>query len=151
GPGSFEEILDDLRADFAGDISIVVPRGVTWSLPAYELALLTASWSGASDVAVSVVTHEAAPLDIFGDAAATAVADVLRRADVDVVTGGIADVAHDGLVREGAHWLPSDRVVSLPVPIGPRLRGVPSTEAGYLDCDQHGRLRSVLGVWGAGD
>src|SRR5436190_199146 len=66
GPGSFEDVLDDLRSDFAGDVAIVVPRGVSWSLPAYELALMTASWSDARGVAVRVVTHEQAPLDIFG-------------------------------------------------------------------------------------
>jgi sulfide:quinone oxidoreductase len=41
--------------------------------------------------------------------------------------------------------------VSLPVPVGPRLHGVPSTPDGYLDCDQHGRLRSAPAVWAAGD
>jgi sulfide:quinone oxidoreductase len=29
--------------------------------------------------------------------------------------------------------------------------GVPSTPDGYLDCDQHGRVRSTPGVWAAGD
>src|SRR6476659_5326653 len=67
-PATFEEVLDDLRRDFAEDITIVVPAGVTWSLPAYELALMTAAWN--SDVDVRIVTHEAAPLEIFGEEAA---------------------------------------------------------------------------------
>jgi len=67
------------------------------------------------------------------------------------VAGVTPDVPRDGLVRAGDHWLPASRIVSLPVPVGPRLHGVPCTVEGYLDCDQHGRLRSVPGVWGAGD
>jgi sulfide:quinone oxidoreductase len=149
GPGSFEEILDDLRGDFAGDVTIVVPRGVLWSLPAYELALMTASWNDA--VGVRVVTHESGPLDIFGTDASGAVARALSDAGVTVITGVTADVAQDGLVRAGDHWLPAARVVSLPVPVGPRLHGVPATADGYLDCDQHGRVRGVPGVWAAGD
>jgi sulfide:quinone oxidoreductase len=151
GPGTYEAILDDVRADFAGDVSIVVPRGVRWALPGYELALMTASWSEGRDVAVRVVTHEAGPLDSFGMEAAAAVAGVLADSGVQLIAGVVPDVAQDGLVRAGDHWLPSDRVVSLPVPVGPRLHGVPATEDGYLDCDQHGRLRGVPGVWGAGD
>jgi sulfide:quinone oxidoreductase len=151
GPGSFEEILDDLRTNFARDVTIVVPRGVLWSLAAYELALMTAGWSDAGDLAVRVVTHEASPLDIFGPEASDVVADVLARAGVEVIAGVDADVPQDGLVRAGSHWLPASRIVSLSLPVGPRLHGVPSTGAGYLDCDQHGRLRSVPAVWAAGD
>ena len=149
GPGLFEEILDDVRGDFAGDVTIVVPRGVLWSLPAYELALMTASWS--DDVSVRIVTHEAGPLDIFGTEAAAAVAGVLRDAGVELVSGVAPDVPQDGLVWAAEHWMPAARVVSLPVPVGPRLRGVPCTADGFLDCDQHGRVRGVPGVWGAGD
>jgi sulfide:quinone oxidoreductase len=148
-PASFEEILDDLRADFAGDLTIVVPAGVTWSLAAYELALMTAKWN--LHVAVRVVTHEVLPLEVFGAEAASAVGDVLERAGVELVTGVEPDVPQDGLVRAGDRWLRAGRVVSLPVPVGPRLIGVPSTADGYLDCDQHGRLRTVPGVWAAGD
>jgi sulfide:quinone oxidoreductase len=148
-PAAFEEILDDLRSDFAGDIAIVVPRGVTWSLAAYELALMTAAWS--ENVAVRVVTHETGPLEIFGPQASAAVADVLRRAGVEVIAAVDPDVPADGLVRAGNRWLKASRVVSLPVPVGPRLHGVPSTPDGYLDCDQHGRLRSTPAIWAAGD
>src|SRR3954452_12350444 len=150
-PSSYEEILDDLRTHLAGDVAVVVPPGVSWSLPAYELALLTAAWSGERDITVHVVTHEAAPLDMFGPAASRATSDVLRRAGVEVVLGVAADLPQDATKRAGDHWLAASRIVSLPISVGPRLKGVPSTATGYLDCDQHGRLRSVPGVWAAGD
>src|SRR4051794_8134226 len=94
-PSSYEEILDDLRTHLAGDVAVVVPPGVSWSLPAYELALMTAAWSGERDITVRVVTHEAAPLDMFGAAASRATADVLRLAGVEVVLGVAADVPQD--------------------------------------------------------
>ena len=148
-PGSFEEVLDDLRTNFADDVTVVVPPGVTWSLPAYELALMTAAWR--SDVVVRVVTHEAAPLEVFGEDAAAVVADVLRRAGVELVTGVRADVPQEGVVRAGERLFSTARVVSLPVPVGPRLHGMPCTADGYLSCDQHGRVHSANAVWAAGD
>jgi sulfide:quinone oxidoreductase len=111
-------------------VTLAVPRGVRWSLPAYELALRTGA---------RVVTHEARPLDIFGPEAARVVGDVLRRAGVAVQTGVTAGVAA------------GPGVISLPVPRGPRVHGLPSTADGYLDCDQHGRVRTVPAVWAAGD
>jgi sulfide:quinone oxidoreductase len=149
GPGSLDEVLDDLRTNFADDVTIIVPEGATWSLAAYELALMTATWN--SSVAVRLVTHEPAPLAIFGEQASAAVADVLEQAKVELVAGVTTDVLQDGVVRAGEHWISTGRVVSLPVPVGPRLHGVPSTPDGYLDCDQHGRLRSAPAVWAAGD
>jgi sulfide:quinone oxidoreductase len=110
--------------------TIVVPPGVLWSLPAYELALRTGA---------RVVTHEARPLDIFGLEAARVVADTLRRAGVAVQSGVAAAVPA------------APGVISLPVPRGPRVHGLPSTADGYLDCDQHGRVRTIRAVWAAGD
>ena len=148
-PGSYEEILRDLQDDFAEDVTVVVPRGATWSLAAYELALMTAACNPA--ISVRVVTHETTPLEIFGNEAARVVTGVLQRANVELVSGVIADVPQDNVVRAGPRILRTARVVSLPVPLGPRLHGVPSTADGYLSCDQHGRLRSAPAVWGAGD
>jgi len=148
-PASFEEVLEDLRADFTGDVTVVVPEGVLWSLAAYELALMTAAWN--RNVVVRLVTHEARPLEIFGPEAAGAVADVLDREGVELVAGVTPDVPDEGLVRAGDRWLRAGRVVSLPVAVGPRLIGVPATAGGYLDCDQHGRVRTVPGLWAAGD
>jgi sulfide:quinone oxidoreductase len=150
-PKSYDEVLRDLRGNLADDVTVVVPEGVLWSLPAYELALMTAAWGQAGGAGVRIVTGEERPLAIFGGDASDEVADRLAEAGVTVITGAVPDVPQDGLVHTGAHWLSTARVVSLPIPLGPRLRGVPCTEAGYLDCDQHGRLRSVPDVWAAGD
>lgn len=150
-PGSFDEILGDLRDRLAGDVTFVVPAGVRWTLPAYELALMTAEWNADADIAVRVVTHEAGPVEVFGPRASEVVADELERTGVTLAANVAADVPGDGLVHTSAHWLPASRVVSLAVPAGPRLRGVPGTESGYLPCDKHGRLQGAPDVWAAGD
>jgi sulfide:quinone oxidoreductase len=150
-PKSYDEVLGDLRDNLAADVTVVVPDGVLWSLPAYELALMTAAWGQPGGASVRIVTGEESPLAIFGREASDAVAARLAAAGVSVTTCAVPDVPQDGLVHTGVHWLATSRVVSLPVPVGPRLTGVPCTQAGYLDCDQHGRLRSVPDVWAAGD
>src|SRR5436190_4129756 len=40
----FDDVLADLRAGLAERVAIVVPRGCSWTLPAYELALMTAAF-----------------------------------------------------------------------------------------------------------
>jgi sulfide:quinone oxidoreductase len=46
-PEAFDEVLADLRAELAEEIAMVVPPGATWTLPAYELALMLAAFGEA--------------------------------------------------------------------------------------------------------
>src|SRR3954452_4625674 len=43
-PEDFDEALADLGEGLAPHVAVVVPDGVVWTLPAYEVALLTAAW-----------------------------------------------------------------------------------------------------------
>jgi hypothetical protein len=65
-----------------------VPPGANWSLPAYDLALMTA-WDardmGQDDVEITVYTHEPAPLGLYG-----AEASAVLRADLEAA--GVRDV-----------------------------------------------------------
>jgi sulfide:quinone oxidoreductase len=135
-----DEIPGEVSHNLAGDVTIVVPAGVVWSLPAYELALMTAAWGKADEVRVRIVSNEERPLAVFGHEASGVVSRELAEAGVAFTRGTLDDVPPA-----------AGRTVSLPVPVGPRLSGVPCTGAGYLACDQHGRLRSVPDVWAAGD
>ena len=50
-------------------VAFVIPWGAVWSLPAYELALLTAIHVRARDVQgveLTLVTPEVEPLQLFG-------------------------------------------------------------------------------------
>src|SRR6185295_7571182 len=75
GPGDTETIewvLDEAARGHDSRIAIAVPTGTTWTLPAYELAIMTAAaleLHGAADAVVRLVTPEREPLWIFGEVA----------------------------------------------------------------------------------
>ena len=90
---SYGGLLRDLEEGYAKRLAIVVPPGAVWPLPAYELALMTAGEAremGQSDVRITVVTPEHAPLSLFGDQASQAVAAELRWAGLALVPGVVA-------------------------------------------------------------
>jgi sulfide:quinone oxidoreductase len=95
----FGELLNTLGRRGMNRIAFAVPRTVTWSIAAYELAFLTASECRArrlDGVEVVLVTHEAAPLDLFGGAASNLVASHLREAGVSVRTSAVAERFEEG-------------------------------------------------------
>ena len=64
-------------------IVFTMASGVAWTLPLYELAIMTAIElrdRGADDVAIRIVSPEAAPLQLFGGAASAATAPAAARA-----------------------------------------------------------------------
>lgn len=138
-------LLRDLEEGYTRSVAFVVPPGVAWPLPAYELALMTA-WDardmGRDDVEVTVHTHEPAPLAVFGSAAASALEADLADAGVRVVT--------DERVTDGAAS-GAQRVVALPVAVPNRPDGLPSGPGGFVPVDRHGRVEQTDGVWAAGD
>ena len=104
------------------------------------------------DGEVTIVTHEGAPLDLFGPRASAAVARMLEEAGVVVATRRYATEFEDGVLRwsqSGA--LAVDRVVGLPQLEGPRVAGLPHDVEGFLPTDLHGRVRGVSDVYAAGD
>lgn len=125
---AFAELLGDLDSGLASRVAFVVPRGITWPLPAYELALLAAARS--PGIEATVLTPEAAPLEIFGAEASDATARLLAEADVKLICAVHPEVESATVLRAGTHWVEADRIVSLPTLMGPRLHGVA--------CDTHG-------------
>src|SRR5690606_10796455 len=77
--------LAALRDGRSRSIAFVVPPGVSWTLPAYELALLTSAElrsMGVGGARIVVASPEERPLALFGPAASEAVEELLGEAGV---------------------------------------------------------------------
>jgi sulfide:quinone oxidoreductase len=147
--------LREAELNAGGKLAFVVPPGVTWPLPIYELALMTrrlAKHGGLEDVRCIIVTPESAPLIMFGLVASESVAQLLRSRGIDVQVGSHARESGSRLVlTPGDRPLDADAVISLPLLEGPGIPGLPSDEKGFIPIDRHARVRGVEDVYAAGD
>jgi len=148
-------MLADLEQGYLKHIAFVVPGETVWTLPVYELALMTArqAWGmGMEDIQFTLVTPEERPLAMFGGPASDAVAQMLADEGIEFVGSSYPTVGHGYVVADpGGRRIDADRAVSLPALEGRRLAGVPADEAGFVPVDAHGRVRGVAGVYAAGD
>jgi sulfide:quinone oxidoreductase len=158
GPADTDKItqlLAELEGGSVRHVSFVVPAGATWGLPAYELALMTSSWlaeRAIEGVAVSVVSPESRPLQLFGREASDAVAGLMARGGIGFHAGGCATEAREGeLLLVGGDIVVADRVVALPRLHGPAIAGLPQTFEGFVAVDGHGRVPGIDDVYAAGD
>jgi sulfide:quinone oxidoreductase len=136
-------------------VAFVVPSGVTWTLPLYELALLTARRlaEGRDEAEVVIVTPEASPLAIFGTGPSETVVQLLRTHGIEFRGGVHAREADKGLLMltPGDEELRASAVVALPLLEGPGIDGVPSDQSGFIPIDDHARVYDVDDLYAAGD
>lgn len=146
--------LRELIDTTTGPIAFVAPGDTFWTLPLYELAMLTRARLAArgSDRRVLIVCTEERPVEAFGPKASAAVARLLDARGV-AFHGGEAPVAADGgdLELAGGRHLAAGAVVSLPKLQGRRVEGLAHDAAGFLRVDDHGRVAGCDGVFAAGD
>lgn len=153
--GKIERLLAEIEAGEVRRVVFAVPAGAVWSLPAYELALMTAAWLAARDIAdveIGLVTPEDEPLRLFGREASDAVRALLDERGIALHTRAFPAAAREGellLVADGI--VVADRVVALPRLQGPRIGGVPQTLEGFIPVDLHGRVTGMSDVYAAGD
>lgn len=148
-------LLADLEQGYGRRVAFVAPTAVAWTLPLYELAIMTARelWSmGMDGVRFTLVTPEPRPLAAFGPIASAAIADLLERERIGFEGSAYADV-RDGSIVLGpdGRRLEVDRVVSLPRLSGPGLPGVPHDADGFIPVDPHGGVLRLADVYAAGD
>jgi sulfide:quinone oxidoreductase len=129
---------------------------VSWSLPVYELALLTrrlAEESGRHDLRVAVWSPEDSPLIMFGTPASEEIAELLRARGIEFHGGSSVREADDGNlhVTPGSDSIDAGAVAALPVIAGPRLPGLPCDDHGFIPIDEHARVVGVEDVYAAGD
>lgn len=153
-PEDFDDILGDVDLGFAPRVAIVVPDGVTWTLPAYELAVLMAGWSRQhlrADTVITLFTPEPSAVAMFGSAASDGVADLLAEEHVALRTGVHPDVVTATALRAGGGWHRADRIVSLPKLSGPALAGLPNDAYGFIRTEAGGRVVGRPDIYAAGD
>ncbi len=135
-------------------VAFVVPSGHTWPLPLYELALHTAAWlddRGISGVPVSLVSPEPEPLSLFGSRVSDEVAMLLERAEIEFVSAQPIRQEAGRLLLAGGRALEADLAIAMVRLHGPRIRGLPSDEDGFVPVDELGRVEGAEGVFAAGD
>jgi sulfide:quinone oxidoreductase len=151
----FRELLGEIDAGEVRRVAFVVPWGAVWSLPLYELALMTAAHvekRNLEAVELTLVTPEDEPLQLFGRAGSDTTRGMLDQRGIAIQTGAYAVDFVDGELRlmpEGR--VASDRAVALPRLRGPRIDGLPQTAEGFLPVDAHGRVHGLDDVFAAGD
>jgi sulfide:quinone oxidoreductase len=156
GSADADRLRDRLESLALGPrrVAFVAAPANTWTLPLYELAVMTAHWAAEQELRVEtwLVTHETRALGVFGDDAAVHVAELLEEAGVRLWTGAFAVCVEDGrLWMDMEGGLPVDLAVTLPRPVGPRIPGLPADAEGFIPVDAHGLVDGCPGVYAAGD
>ena len=154
---AMRSVLADLEQGEAKRVAFAVSRRPGWTLPLYELALMTAHRLAAPHerrAELIIVTPESAPLELFGPQASDAVRRLLENAGIGLCCGcQPVGVDVDGLQLSPGGHLSADRVIALPALEGPHLDGLPKDEHGFIPTDSFGCVEGLEGegVYAAGD
>jgi len=126
---------------------------VSWTLPLYELALMTAAEIERRDLDMETVliTPESAPLEAFGPVVGDRVGTLLADRGISRLRGVAHSAGRTRLTLTSGEALRADRVVAVPRLVGRRVPGVPADWNGFVATDAHGRVREVPDVFAAGD
>ena len=158
GPEDSARLRAALARLHAGEplrVAFVAGADTAWTLPLYELALLTARWADDHGLAIEpwLVTWEHKPLTIFGEQAAGAIAELLADAGVRLWTGAFADCVDDGrlwISLEGrAAGRPRGRAAAPRRPA--RRRPARTTSTASWQSTTSGASCDVPDVYAAGD
>jgi sulfide:quinone oxidoreductase len=145
-------MLDDIDRGLVERVAFALPGGVTWPLPLYELALMTAQRARDADLEITIVSPEETPLQLLGREASKTVAGQLREQGIRHLPMTYSDSYAQGELRifPGPPLL-VDQVVSLPRLKGIPLAGVPQNEDSFIPVDASCRVQGLEGVFAAGD
>jgi sulfide:quinone oxidoreductase len=149
-------LLHQLREGRFSKVAYVKPPGVSWPLPLYDLALMTAAdcaAHGRSGVELTLVTPEEEPLALFGHTVSAAIGRLLEQHDIALHTSSYGVLNPDGRlgISPGRRSIAVDRVVTEPRLSGPIVRGIHFDYDRFIRTDAHGRVHGVDDVFAAGD
>jgi sulfide:quinone oxidoreductase len=152
---AFRTLLERYASGSEERLAFVTPPGVSWTLPLYELALLTASHladMGVIGAELTVVSPETDPLAVFGPTASRMLRNLLGDRGIALKAGVCAEKIQDGeLHLHPQATLEVDQVVTLAQLEGLALPGLPSDAAGFIAVDEHSRVTGLEDVYAAGD
>jgi sulfide:quinone oxidoreductase len=156
GPSDVDRLralLGEIDVGAAKRIAFALPRHAGWSLPLYELALMTATHLEERRVrGVELVTHERVPLAALGAAASDAVSRLLRERGIALHAGRYPLSFREGrLTLVPDETIAADRVVALARLEGQPIPGVPQDRDGFVATDRTGRVEELEDVYAAGD
>jgi sulfide:quinone oxidoreductase len=150
----FGGFLRDFEEGYSTRLAVIVPPGPGWPLRGYELALavtLDVRRMGL-EIDTSLVEPESSPLDALGGAGRPRIMKELAAAGVTVFSADQVEVEPGTLVLSpSGEQIEADRIVALPSLRGRTVKGIPVDENGFIDVDEHCRVRGVDGVWAVGD
>ncbi|MEA2242072.1 MAG: sulfide:quinone oxidoreductase, partial [Solirubrobacteraceae bacterium] len=153
---SVHGLIQDIEGGYSRRIVFVVPAGVVWALPIYELALMAAQRvyeMSTPDVELTIVTPEERPLGIFGPDASDDLERMLDEAGIAIETSSRAEIPASGMVVLHPHGkvIHADRIVALPVTTPIPIEGLPRDRNGFIPVDSHGQVQGADDVYAAGD
>jgi sulfide:quinone oxidoreductase len=152
---AFANLLGDIDAGRVARVAFALPQGVTWALPLYELALMTAEHVHSidrSDVGLVIVTPEHSPLEAFGEQIASHVWSLLAERAIAVRGDSVPlRAGPGGLLVEHGSTVQVQAIVALPRLGGPWTGGLPCDEHGFLPIDEHCAVEGTTAIWAAGD
>ena len=154
GRSDFAALLGKLGRTRMRRLAFVVPPAASWSIAAYELALLTAAerdFRRLPGVEITLVTHEAAPLDLFGRASSRLVAARLEEAGISLRTSSRSDRFEDGELHLSEGSIAVDAAIALPALEVAPLPGIPQRDSGFVQTDAAMHVAGLEDVWAAGD
>ena len=120
-------LVQDVEGGYVRRLAVVVPAPTPWPLPAYELALMASerAWDMQAELDITLLTPERMPLEVFGAGVSRALAEMLARRRVEVVTSAYCEIPRPQLVvvHPSGRSVAADRIVAFPQLQGPHLDG----------------------------
>jgi sulfide:quinone oxidoreductase len=148
-------LVQDIEGGYVHRLAFVVPSPMPWPLPVYELALMASerAWDMQTDLSITVLTPEPAPLADFGPSVSLALVRLLADRKIDVVTSAHCEIPQAKTIRiePGGRSLEVDRIIALPELRGPAIIGLPADSRGFIPIDRWAAVTGVRHVWAAGD
>lgn len=149
-------LIQDVEGGYVRSLAFVAPSPMSWPLPIYELALMTAgrAYDMGIELSITIATPEDAPLAVFGRTVSETVSGLLESRGIKTILSARSEVPEPGHVsiHPGNRTLRADRIVALPQLFGPSTPGVPGgPEGGFIPIDAHCAVPHLERVWAAGD